>query len=361
VRRIARRHDVPLVLLTLTAPGAPKHKRPDPASADPLAPAWIDCDCSAAMCAPEALAHWNAALGHRWARFLADGLRRDPATGKRATPDRPGAFAWALPVVNEAGLLVPSYLKAVEAQRRGALHVHALLQVVDGFTLPTCVPGCEAPRCPLCALARSADPRVVALSALAERYGFGHVLDVQVISSRRAAGYVAKYVAKGANDRPDVPWMREHAGGEARHRHPDEVSRAPLGLLRGRATYRTWSASRSWPNTMRALRLAQQHFAAVLSVLPSWEDGEHLGADLADLCPDRPACGPRPRSGNRGLSDDPPAPDPADLAVWKVLDARAALSLPSALRALESVLGPVEGVTAWEALTARRAFGLPVT
>lgn len=343
VRRVARRFEARLVLVTLTAPGHPRHRRQDA-----LTGQWSDCGCASGMGEAGALARWNASLGKRWNRFLDHGVKRAPG------------MAWLVAGSNDKGEAAVSYLKAVEPQQRGALHVHALVQVPADFVLPGCwrvasVNGCQVARCFDCAAVRAADPRVIALGKLAESYGFGHVSDVQVVQGHRAAGYVAKYVAKGSNARPDVPWQREHSEAPPRYRHEQEVRRAGLGSIRGRATYRTWTASRSWPLTMVALRDAQQHYASLVSVLPAWE-GLAPGPELADLGPVRPAPRRRRRpvrtAGPHGGPVDVLAP--ADAAVARVLVARAGLSLPRALAVVESLLGPVQGVTPWEARCAAR-------
>ena len=38
-----------------------------------------------------------------------------------------------------------------------------------------------------------------------------------------------------------------------------------------RATYRTWSCSRGWGDTMGYVRAAQGHWSAVLAALPRWD------------------------------------------------------------------------------------------
>lgn len=347
-----------MALVTLTAPGRVAHRRREPWHPPMRAGAvgeWVDCECSAGMHRPDALAVWNAGLGKRWNRLLDHGVKRQPAT-----------FGWLLQARTLSGAPTLSYLKATEAQRRGALHVHALVQVEDGMTLPTCAPGCEARGCKACADARAADPRVAELGRLAEEYGFGHVLDVQVLAGNRAAGYVAKYVSKGTNDRPDVPWMREHTEDEPRHWHARVVRRVGLGSIRGRATYRAWTASRSWPNTMRALREAQRHYATLLPLVPPWvladgtaqDTGPWAGRDWS-AAPARPVDGSRsPDEGADGVAARLPV-DRLASAVERVLEARAGLVLPRALAALEAGGVAVLGASSWQAREAGRAVEYP--
>jgi hypothetical protein len=87
------------------------------------------------------------------------------------------------------------------------------------------------------------------------------VLDLDPIAAGdlRAAGYVAKYVSKATDQRGEVPWDTVDS-------HTGEVVAVP------EARYRTWSASRGWGMTMKALRealrLAAQRRAAHLRQLP---------------------------------------------------------------------------------------------
>jgi len=232
VRRVARVHHDDLVLLTLTAPGSPGHMR---ALVDG---SYAKCPCAFETTENLELARWNPTAGARWNRLVNNGIKRDRLLS-------------SVFVLEVDGKPTVTYFKAAEAQRRGALHFHALVRVRPGAVIT---------------------PEVLArLGELAVAEGFGHVLDCQVVQSHRAAGYVAKYVSKGADDRASVPWSaREVAASRARKRWT--------------ATYRTWSASRSWPHTMRALRAAQQHYAATLAALPRWgEDFPALPPVVARL------------------------------------------------------------------------------
>jgi hypothetical protein len=149
-------------------------------------------------CTPEGGLHpgiFNAALPKRWNRF-AQALRR--LHGQRF-----------------------EYFRAIETQARGALHEHILIVAPD----------------PAHKLVMS----VEAVRRLAISHGYGHALRVERVSSIAGAGsYVAKYVSKSADERPDVPWL-DGSTGE---------------LMRAR--YRTWSSSRRWGLRMREVLDAQQ-------------------------------------------------------------------------------------------------------
>ena len=176
------RPDGYLYMLTLTAPGRELHRMP---SGDV-------CPCT-----PDGgvdLAVWNPSASARWNRLRTD-LRRD-------TPEL-------------------QYLRAVEVQKRGALHLHVLVW--------SPVPLDQA------ALRRSAI-----------HYGFGHELDLAPVEpgSRRYAYYVSKYVTKACDQREDVPWTVDQLDTETGEIRP---SRTVAG-------YRTWSASQRWGLTMSALK-----------------------------------------------------------------------------------------------------------
>lgn len=112
------------------------------------------------------------------------------------------------------------YFRAVEAQERGALHFHVLVRVTAGAMVP-----------------------LAKLRRLAIRHGFGHEVDVQELADEngreRAAGYCAKYVSKASGDREAVPFV---------HRATGEV---------GAGRWRTWTCSRRWGSSMKAIRRAQ--------------------------------------------------------------------------------------------------------
>lgn len=173
-------------LLTLTAPGDREHRMP---SGDL-------CPCTPA--GGTDLGLWNASAAARWNRLRTRLKAAHPAT---------------------------RYLRAVEVQKRGALHLHVIVwspQLLDP----------------------------VALRRLAIHYGFGHELDLAPIvpGSRKAAYYVAKYVTKACDERDSVPWR-----GPVLDRDTGE-----LRIMHTAAAYRTWSASRDWGLTMKQLRASNR-------------------------------------------------------------------------------------------------------
>lgn len=199
-------------LLTLTAPGDEQHGYGG----------WKVCPCTPAEGVD--LAAWNGSLGCRWNRF-AQALRR------------------------QLGIHV-EYLRGVETQRRGALHEHVLFRVPAGSF-------------------RISRSRLASIRLLAIEHGYGHELDLQVISGDRAAWYVAKYVTKATDERASIPWLNRRTG-EVR-RGPAEPLLDEERLLEVddprslRATYRTWTASRRWGLTMTQLRQQQQTYARAVA------------------------------------------------------------------------------------------------
>ena len=146
-----------------------------------------------------ALDEWNAGLGHRWNRFCQD-LRR--MLGEQF-----------------------QYFKAAEVQSRGALHLHVPIRLVVGSTW-------NLPK----------------IRRLAIAHGFGHSVDITPIRNEQGLRYVAKYVSKSASMRSSVPWRRiDQASGE----------------LRLTPTFKTWSASRSWGQTMASVKAEQATWAQV--------------------------------------------------------------------------------------------------
>jgi hypothetical protein len=173
-----------MYLLTLTAPGVAQH----------VMPSGDVCPCT-----PDGgvdLGEWNASAAASW------NLMR---TRLRALNPR------------------LEYLRAVEVQKRGALHLHVIVWCPDPLDK-------------------------VALREMAIRYGFGHSLDLAAIvpGSRRHAYYVAKYVTKACDVRETVPWASDLV-----HPGTGEITRVD-----GMATYRTWSASHGWGLTMKQCRTA---------------------------------------------------------------------------------------------------------
>jgi hypothetical protein len=188
-------------LLTVTAPGSVRH--------GPRA--GIDCGCWVSNGSrPVDLASWNGRQGERWNRFAQD-LRR--LLGDQV-----------------------EYFRAVEVQRRGALHEH----VLGRFSAPVLVTSRLRSR----------------VRALAIAHGYGHEIDLQVAgqsaaSARLVAWYCAKYVSKATDARADVPWQRRDVG----------VDLATGEVLRSPWSYRTWTASRAWGSSMGAVVRDQRAFA----------------------------------------------------------------------------------------------------
>lgn len=156
-----------------------------------------------------------------------------------------------------------TYFKAAEVQRRGALHFHVMVKRLDG------APG---------RLSTSLLRRV------AVAHGFGHSVDVQRLEPGHAQ-YVAKYVAKAADERQDVPWAAQgyerpvnpahrvhRPSGEVMDRRTGELLGPAVPALVTQASYRTWSKARSWGRSMREVREDQQHHVLTLSALPPWSD-----------------------------------------------------------------------------------------
>lgn len=105
------------------------------------------------------------------------------------------------------------YFRGVELQERGALHDHALIRFRTGTVVD-----------------------FDALRALAIHHGFGHSIDWRHAEEAHAL-YAAKYASKSVDDRKFMPWADEHG------RH-----------VPGNRRFRTWTASRRWGTTMRALK-----------------------------------------------------------------------------------------------------------
>lgn len=172
-------------LLTLTAPGNAEH-----------AYRGQRCPCTAGTGLSDEvdLARWNGQMVHRWNR-LHQALQR------------------------RLGVRI-DYFRAVETQRRGALHLHVLVRV----SVPVRI-------------------RESMLRAEAMRHGYGHSVDVAKVDGERAAGYVAKYVTKAADERGLVPYV---------HRVTGEF---------GPGRWRAWVASRRWGESMATVRGAQRAWA----------------------------------------------------------------------------------------------------
>lgn len=197
------------VFLTLTGPGDREHV--DPRTGDP-------CACTRDGGVPSA--EFNAGLPTRWNRFAQD-LKR-------------------LLGMNVA------YFRAVETQRRGCLHEHVLIVPVDP--------------------SRRMALRVGAVRALAIKHGYGHSVRLdRVHGASGAASYVAKYVSKSCDERPDVPWVDLKTGE----------------LIRAR--YRPWSASRNWGARMLDVRAAQRAWARARSARLDNRGESYTGAPQVHL------------------------------------------------------------------------------
>jgi len=136
------------------------------------------------------------------------------------------------------------FLRAVEVQKRGALHLHVI--VYSPIPLDR-----------------------AALRRLAIGYGFGHELDLAAIvpGSRKHAYYVSKYVTKACDSRDEVPWRADVLVNPG----TGEVQR-----LLTVASYRTWSSSQGWGLTMKDVRAACASAARARAV--------GLAADVSDPC-----------------------------------------------------------------------------
>jgi hypothetical protein len=183
-------------LLTLTPQGDQLHCKKAGCKA-------TDCVHEKCPCTPEggvSLGEWNPTCSKRWNHLL--------TLIEHEYGDR------------------PQYFRAVECQDgkrtedgcgRMGLHLHVLLRTDRVINVRT-------------------------VRRLAIRAGFGHSVDLQVLSpgSRKAAKYVAKYVTKSCDERDDVPWLVDQVDQET-----GEVTKQNRP-----ATFRTWSQSRRWGTTM---------------------------------------------------------------------------------------------------------------
>jgi hypothetical protein len=177
-----------MYLLTLTAPGTTRghHRKLMTTSGRGEV-----CGCEESM---TTLGEWNASAGSRW-NILRTRLR----------------------LVHDD----LEYLRTVETQKRGALHLHVIVWSSTQI-----------------------DPCMVQRLALAT--GFGCEVDLALIEvgSRKHAYYVGKYVTKSTQERYAVPWnprvLNEETGEIT---HPAK-----------RASYRAWSQSRGFGVTMKFLK-----------------------------------------------------------------------------------------------------------
>jgi hypothetical protein len=125
------------------------------------------------------------------------------------------------------------YFQAREAQDRGALHIHAPLVRSDDKALQL-------------------DKKL--LRQLAMSHGFGHAMTFKPFSEGLTeARYCSKYVAKSADSRQHVPWVRKPCSCV-----PDGPTRCTpcQERLRGvsPAKYRTWTDSRGFGKSMRQVK-----------------------------------------------------------------------------------------------------------
>lgn len=189
--------------LTLTAQGDREHCKRKKCSS-------TTCVHQKCACTPPEgvdLPSWNASLGKRWNHFLVlferhYGVRPDYFNAKEVQDGK----------------------RRSDQKGRGALHLHIPLRCGVRIT--------------------KQQVRRLAIAA-----GFGCQTDLQPIpigsgEIAKIATYVSKYVSKAVDLRPDVPWSVPVVDPVTQ-----ETSQMPA-----RATYRTWSQSRSWGPTLTQLR-----------------------------------------------------------------------------------------------------------
>lgn len=174
---------------------------------------------------------WNASVGKLWNRFT-DQVRREVAMRYGVSRTRLG------------GLVRVSFVKVTEYQRRGAVHVHAVVRF-DGPDGPAADPPAWADGELLSAAVQAAG-RAVSVHVPNPNGGelvmrWGREFDVQAItagsepgagiSARSAAGYVAKYVTKG-----DIPWLIL----PRRIRAAEQIEYAPVSEYARELMRRVW-------------------------------------------------------------------------------------------------------------------------
>jgi len=228
------------------------HRSDDPVVGTPIC---IDCYDY------EGTVIWNARATELWARTC-NGIRRALAR------------TLAMSVRQFAEDYRLSFAKVVEYQRRGVIHLHAVVRLDqrDGET-----PAIDAAR--LVAAVRVAAERAKAPNPLraAQPIVWGRQVDVEVVDNegrRAAANYLAKYATKSSDDAGALD-RRLHHGDTSRLQLPDHLRRlvdtawelggrlelAPLNLHLWAHTlgYRGhWlTKSRHWSTTFAALRDAR--------------------------------------------------------------------------------------------------------
>jgi len=205
-------------MLTVTAPAEDEHL------------GWVvdwDRKTPRAVCGCEGqiiggLGSWNASAGKRWNRLRGELARLYP------------------------GIV---FLRAVEVQERGAIHLHVIVWTPEPLVLRE-------------------------VQALALDAGFGCVIDFKPAKAgdTRQAAYVSKYVTQATDQRGEVPW-------DVVDRESGEV------VAVSGAKFRTWSCSRDWGLTMKAveegIRTAAKKRATALreSATLATELADHAGTD----------------------------------------------------------------------------------
>lgn len=187
--------------LTVTGPGERQHcRRHKNCGGQGLA-----CDiCPCTLVGGISIGVWNCSVTARLNRLF-EAIKRGEAS----------------PLQHGRRVPVPlAYFSGREAQQRGALHAHIPLVRTDGKALKL-------------------SPRL--LKRLVMKHGFGHSMTLKDNGGDDGPipGYVAKYVTDSADARADVPWVDSKG-------------------WRAKATYRTWSSSRSWGQTMKGVKAAQR-------------------------------------------------------------------------------------------------------
>lgn len=189
-----------LFFVTLTAPGA--DVLPWDVSACSHAPGVACSGALGCVVDRDAAARWNGSAPQRWSWFVTY-LRR------------------------ELGAL--EFFKTWETQQRGLLHLHGLVRVALPVT-------------------RRRMRATVQTCAL--EWDFGRQVDVQMLDGAdgreiaRKAGYCAKYATKSSDDPALVARLDRETGA--------------FEVVQG--GYRSWSCSRGWGLTMKALRASRRAY-----------------------------------------------------------------------------------------------------
>lgn len=227
-------------LVTLTAPGKQRHclthtytdkagKTQPGVRCDFTKHDCVECVCSEHRVETKGdISEFNFTLASRWNRFMTY-LRRfspDEVTGRGNKASRPFADF--------------EYVKAIEPQKRGALHIHAVIRSARPFVMT---------------------PAVIAdLKIMAMNLGFGHQFDIQTLGGEEldlvtAARYVAKYISKrNTSTEAEIPFPR-FKDTKTRHKELDEVyntdgeycyATKPETIRKKVKPPRAWTASRRW-------------------------------------------------------------------------------------------------------------------